>query len=145
MLTSFNVERILIAYQLLGVARFCLKIGCEEAKSRKVFGDSPIGAYQGVQYPLAEVKVREVALTEFLKTVTKENALAANAAKFLSVELAEKALDAATTALGARAFDETLGLQHLLQAIQLLKAAPIGNNLVLSYVAQNVLGLPKGY
>jgi hypothetical protein len=45
----------------------------------------------------------------------------------------------------SRAFDEKLGLQHLLQAVQLFKAAPIGNNLVLNYVAQNALGLPKGY
>lgn len=144
-LASFNIERILIAHHLLGVVRFCLKIACEEAKKRIVFAEAPIGTYQGVQYPLADVKVREAALTEFLKVVSRENALYANSAKFLAVELAEKALDATIVALGARAFHEDRGLHHLLHAIHLLKAAPIGNNLILSYVAQNVLGLPKGY
>lgn len=144
-LASMNIEWILIAHQLLGAVRFCLRIACEEAKNRIVFGEAPIATYQGVQYPLAEVKVREVALSEFLKVASGENALYANSAKFLAVELAEKALDATIVALGARAFHEERGLHHLLYAIHLLKATPIGNNLVLSYVAQNVLGLPKGY
>jgi acyl-CoA dehydrogenase len=144
-LKSFNVERILIAQGLLGVARFCLKIACDEARTRTVFGEKPIGVYQGVQYPLAEVKMREAVLSEFLKVVTPDNAFYANTAKFVAVELGEMALDAAIVALGARAFHEERGLHHLLQAVHMFKAAPIGNNLVLNYVAQNTLELPKGY
>jgi alkylation response protein AidB-like acyl-CoA dehydrogenase len=89
--------------------------------------------------------MREAVLSEFLKVVTPDDAFYANTAKFLAVELGEMALDAAIIALGARAFHEERGLHHLLQAIHMFKAAPIGNNLVLNYVAQNTLGLPKAY
>ncbi len=154
LLDLINAERVLVSAMVVGLGRYCLGLACAAARGRKVFGDTPIGAYQAIQHPLAEVRVRQ----EALALVVREAALAfdqgsdprragflSNVAKFHAAELAAKALDAATHALGGRAFDERHGLIQLLDFVHLLKIAPISAELILSGVAEYELGLPRSY
>ncbi|RQV93357.1 acyl-CoA dehydrogenase [bacterium] len=154
MFQAFNPERILSAAVATGVARYCLKLACDYAKKRKVFGDTAIGAYQSIQHPLAEVAMR----IDALKWTTyraawqfdageKASAVAesANAAKFLSAEVVQKAVDAAIDCFGGKGFDEDYGVVHLLEFARFLKTSPISNALILNQTAEKVLGLKRSY
>ncbi len=154
LLDLFNPERILIAALQVGTVQHCLDVACEHARTRRVFGDTPIGSYQSIQHPLAEVKVRQEALRLLVwRAATaydggadpREVSLAANAAKLLAAELGPKATEAALDALGGRGFDERYGIVHLLEMVQLLRVAPISNALVYNQIAEYVLRLPRSY
>jgi alkylation response protein AidB-like acyl-CoA dehydrogenase len=152
LLGCFNVERVLTAALALGASRYCLEIACAHARTRKVFGDTPIGRYQAIQHPLAEVLLRQ----EATRLVTHKAAwlldggadledagLSANAAKLLSVELGLKAVDGAISALGGRGFEDASGLMRLWLAARLMKTSPISDELLLNFVAEHNLGLPR--
>ncbi|HXO18746.1 MAG TPA: acyl-CoA dehydrogenase [Thermoanaerobaculia bacterium] len=149
-----NPERILLSAQLTGAVRYCLEIACEHARTRKVFDDVAIGAYQSVQHPLAEVRIRQEAVQIMAWRAAalydagahpKEVSFQASAAKFLAAELGVQAVDAALTTLGGKGFDERYGIFHLLEMVNLLKIAPVGDALLLNLVAEGTLGLPRSY
>jgi alkylation response protein AidB-like acyl-CoA dehydrogenase len=154
MFTMFNPERTLVSAMAIGISRYCLDLACDRARTRRVFGDTPIGAYQSVQHALAEVAIR----LEAVRLQTQRaawlfdhgadgtaQAQSANAAKYLSARLAEQAVDAAIDAFGGKGFDETYGVIHLWEASRLLKTVPISNSLILNHVAERTLKLPRSY
>ena len=150
----FNPERTLAAAMALGISRYCLELACEHARGRKVFGDTPIGAYQAVQHPLADVAARQQAARLMVhraaasfdrEAPVAEQAASANAAKYLASELALRSVDAAIDAFGGKGFDERHGIIHLWEAARLLKTSPISNALILNQIAVRELGLPRSY
>jgi len=154
MFQSFNPERILVAAMALGISRYCLNLACAHARGRRVFGETPIGAYQSLQHPLADVAVREDAVRWLTYRAAclfdggahpAEVAEAANSAKYLAAELASKAVDAAIDTFGGKGFDESYGLIHLWDSARLLKTSPISSALILNQIAEHRLQLPRSY
>ncbi len=153
MFAAFNPERILFAAQALGMSQYCLDRACAHASQRRVFKD-PIGAYQSIQHPLAEVKIRQQAVRwatyraawSFERQDDPiEVSIHANGAKLLASELATKSVDAAIDAFGGKGFDEDYGIIHLLPQARLMKTSPISNALILNAIAEHVLALPRSY
>ena len=154
MFHMFNPERTLAAAMAVGISRYCLELACEHARRRKVFGETPIGAYQAVQHPLADVAARQDAARLMVHRAAAlfdreadvgEQAASANAAKYLASELAVLSVDAAIDAFGGKGFDEQHGIIHLWEAARLLKTSPISNALILNQIAVRELGLPRSY
>jgi alkylation response protein AidB-like acyl-CoA dehydrogenase len=150
----FNPERTLASAMALGMSRYCLELACEHARNRKVFGDNPIGAYQSIQHPLADIAIKLEAawLMTYRSAMLFDNdaelsniAESANAAKYLSAELAVNSVDAAIDVFGGKGFDEDHGIIHLWEAARLLKTAPISNALILNQIAEQQLRLPRSY
>ena len=154
MFTMFNPERTLAAAMAVGMSRYCLELACEHARRRKVFGATPIGAYQSIQHPLAEVAIRQEAARLMTyrsaclfdeQADPREVAEAANSAKYLAAQLAARAVDAAIDTFGGKGFDEDHGIIHLWEQARLLKTAPISNALILNQTAERRLHLPRSY
>jgi len=154
MFNSLNPERILAAAICAGMAEYALRKAVTYAQERKVFKDTPIGAYQSIAHPLAEVKIN----LEAVKLMTYRAAWAfdqdmnptevgtyANMAKFLGADLAIKAVDAAIETHGGMGFVEETGLIGLWNGARLFKTAPVSREMLLNYVSEWTLGLPKSY
>lgn len=154
MFNSLNPERILAAAICIGMAEQALARSVEYAKERKVFKDTPIGAYQAIAHPLAEVKTQ----MEAVKLLTYKAAWAydqemnpaevgtySNMAKLLAADLAIKAVDAALETHGGFGFTEESGLVHLWNGARLLKTAPVSREMILNYISEWTLGLPRSY
>ena len=154
MFNSLNPERILAAAICTGMAEYDLKKAVAYANERKVFKDTPIGAYQAISHPLAEVKID----LEATRLMTYKAAWAfdndmnplevgtfANMAKFLGADLAIKAVDHAIETHGGLGFAEETGLIGQWSGARLLKTAPVSREMILNYVAEWNLGLPRSY
>ena len=151
---ALNPERILAAALATGISEYCLGIACDYARERKVFKDTPIGAYQAIQHPLAEVKIRQEAVRNLAYKAAwaldndlppGETGFYANCAKYLAAELGIQAVDVAIETLGGNGFSRDNGLIHLWEAMRLIKTAPISKELILNYVAEHTLELPRSY
>jgi alkylation response protein AidB-like acyl-CoA dehydrogenase len=154
LLDVLNPERILISATVVGTATHCLGVATEHARNRRVFGDTPIGSYQSVQHPLAEVRIRQEALRLVAREAARgfdsgmgarDLAFLGNSAKFLAAELGNKAVDAAIETLGGKGFDQRYGVIHQFEFMRLLKTAPVSSSLILNHVAEHTLGLPRSY
>ena len=154
MFNSLNPERILAATICTGMAEYALTKAVDYAKERRVFKDTPIGAYQGIAHPLAEVKIElEAARLMAYKAAWAfdndvnplEVGTLANMAKFLAADLAIKAVDHAIETHGGLGFAEETGLISQWSGARLLKTAPVSREMILNYVAEWDLGLPKSY
>ena len=152
--TSFNVERVLFVAFALGSIQYCLDIACDYARTRRVFGDNPIGKYQSIQHPLADAKIRSEAVRQLLLQAVDmieqggdpaKVSTMINSAKYLVSEAGSKALDASMDALGGRAFNEDYGIIQLAETMRLLRLSPISNSLILNDIAERVLCLPRSY
>ena len=149
-LDGMNAERILIASECIGDGRFVLDRAVAYANDREVFG-RPIGANQGVQFPLARAYaqlsaanlVRFEAAAKF--DAGQKCATEANMAKFLASEASWAAANAALDAHGGFGFAVEYDIERKFRETRLYQVAPINNNLVLAYLGQHVLGLPKSY
>ncbi len=147
---SMNAERILIAAECLGDARYFIKKASDYAKERVVFG-RPIGQNQGVAFPIARAHAELVAAE---LVVAKAAALfdagrdcgpEANMGKMLAAEAAWKAAEACMQTFGGFAFAREYGIERKWRETRLYQTAPISTNMVLAYVAQHVLGMPRSY
>ena len=147
---GLNPERVLAAAMSIGLGHFVLEKGAQYSRTRAPFGQA-IGTYQAVQHPLARAYIDLEAarlMTDLAAAQIErhENAgVASNAAKLLASEAAYAAYDATVQAHGGYAFDADSDLIDLYQTIRLLRIAPINNEMVLNYVAQKALKLPRGY
>ncbi len=149
-LDGMNAERILIASECIGDGRFLLERAVDYANQREVFG-GPIGANQGVQFPLAKAYaqlcaanlVRFDAAAKFDAGV--KCAAEANMAKLLASEASWAAANASLDAHGGFGFAVEYDIERKFRETRLYQVAPINNNLVLAYLGQHVLGLPKSY
>jgi acyl-CoA dehydrogenase len=150
LLDSLNPERILIAAEAIGIGRDALRRASTYARERVVFG-RPIGQNQGIQHPLAEswaylesawwMTMRAASLYDAKKPCGAE----ANAAKFLG---ARAAFDAATRSVithGGMGYAKEFHVERLFRESILTRIAPVTEQLILSFIAENVLDLPKSY
>ena len=149
-LDGMNAERILIAAECIGDGRFLLERAVAYANQREVFGRA-IGANQGVQFPLARAYAQLSAadLVRFDAAARydagEKCAEQANMAKLLASEASWAAANAAIDTHGGFGFATEYDVERKFRETRLYQVAPINNNLVLAYLGQHVLGLPKSY
>ncbi|HET6503725.1 MAG TPA: acyl-CoA dehydrogenase family protein [Amycolatopsis sp.] len=149
---GLNPERIMGASYALGIARYALDKAVAYAKERSVWG-VPIGSHQGLAHPLAQIKIE----LELAKLMTQKAAAlyddgddagageAANLAKYAAAEVAIRAVDQAVQVHGGNGLATEYGLGSLVAAVRSLRVAPVSREMVLNFVAQHSLGLPKSY
>ena len=147
---GMNAERILIAAECVGDGRFFVKRATERAKKREVFGRS-IGQNQGVQFPIARAHVS----VEAADLMTKKAAAffdreepcgaEANMAKLLAADASWEAANVAMQTFGGYGFDAEYSIERKFRETRLYQVAPISTNLILSYVAEHLLGLPRSF
>jgi alkylation response protein AidB-like acyl-CoA dehydrogenase len=149
-LSGMNAERILIAAECIGDAKWFIQKATSYAGERVVFG-RPIGQNQGVQFPIArcyiamraaELMVREAAT---LYEAGQDCGAEANMAKHLAAESSWAAADMCVQTHGGFGFAEEFDIERKFRETRLYTVAPISTNLVLSYIAEHVLGLPRSY
>jgi len=149
-LDGMNAERILIVAECIGDGRFFLDRAVAYANSREIFG-GPIGKNQGVQFPLARsyMQLRAADLVRFDAAARfdagEDCGAQANTAKFLAAEASWAAGNAAIDTHGGMGFAEEYDIERKFRETRLYQVAPINNNLVMAYIGQHVLGLPKSY
>jgi acyl-CoA dehydrogenase len=149
-LDSWNAERILIASESLGDGRWFVERAARYAGERVVFG-RPIGANQGVQFPIAQAHAQLVAArllrdkAAWLFDRSEPCGAEANMAKLLASQAAWSAGNAAMDTLGGYAFAKEYDVERKFRETRLFLTAPVNNNLVLAYVAEHILGLPRSY
>jgi alkylation response protein AidB-like acyl-CoA dehydrogenase len=149
-LSGMNAERILIAAECIGDAKWFIARASAYARERSVFG-RPIGQNQGVQFPIArayaqmraaELMVREAAERyESGADIGEE----ANMAKLLAADASWAAADMCVQTFGGFGFAEEYDIERKFRETRLYQVAPISTNLILSYIAEHVLGLPRSY
>lgn len=154
MFDVLNAERTLATATALGMAENLLERACDYARERKVFGDRPIGSYQAIQHPLAEIKAElEAVKLLFFKSATMfdegESPTVigpySTMAKYLAGEIAIRAADQALQTFGGNGFDRDYGLIQAYTNARLVRTAPISREMVLNQVAEHVLRLPRSY
>ena len=152
LLAGLNPERIMAAAGSVGSARYAIDRAVDYAKQRTVF-KVPIGAHQAIAHPLAELKVEtELAKLMLQKAATLYDAgeefaaaEAANMAKFAGGEAGAKAVDRAIHSLGGNGLTTEYGLAQMLVASRLFRIAPVSREMVLNFISEHSLGLPKSY
>ena len=149
-LSGMNAERILIAAECVGDAKWFIERATGYARSRNVFG-RPIGQNQGVQFPLArayadtraaELMVREAAR---LYEADEPCGAEANMAKMLAADASFEAANACIQTYGGYGFAEEYDIERKFRETRLYQVAPVSTNLILAYLAEHVLGLPRSY
>ena len=149
-LDGMNAERILIASESIGDAKFFIKKSIDYANDRVVFG-SPIGKNQGIQFPIARAYAEAQAAEMMVRKAAAlfEQGLdcgaEANMAKMLASEAAWKAAEACMQTHGGFAFAKEYGIERKWRETRLYQIAPISTNLILGYIGQHVLGMPRSY
>jgi len=149
-LDGMNAERILVAQECIGDGRWLLKKGIDYAKERVVF-DRPIGQNQGVQFPLArdyaELEAADMICRRAaaLFDAGRECGADANMAKLLASEATWHAADATFQTYGGFAFAKEYDIERKWREVRLYQTAPISTNLILAYLGQHVLGMPRSY
>jgi acyl-CoA dehydrogenase len=149
-LDGMNAERILVASDSLGDGRWFIEKAVGYASQRVIFG-KPIGANQGVQFPIARAHMA-VEAADLMRTKAAKLFDAgmpcgpeANMAKYLAAEAAWDAGNACIDAHGGYGFAEEYDVERKFREARLYKTAPINNNLVMAYVGEHVLGMPRSY
>ncbi len=149
-LDGMNAERILVASDSLGDGRWFIEKAVAYASQRVIFG-KPIGANQGVQFPIAKAHMALEA-ADLMRTKAAKLFDAglpcgpeANMAKYLGSEAALEAADACIDCHGGYGFAEEYDIERKFRESRLYRAAPINNNLVMAYVGEHVLGMPRSY
>ena len=149
-LSGMNAERILIASECIGDARFFIDRASAYAKDRSVFG-RPIGQNQGVQFPIARAYVQTTAAAAIVEKAAAlfdaggQSGTQANMAKMLASEASWYAADMCLQTHGGFGFAEEYDIERKFRETRLYQVAPISTNLILSHVATHVLGLPKSF
>jgi alkylation response protein AidB-like acyl-CoA dehydrogenase len=147
---SMNAERILIASESLGDARYFIRRAADYAKERVVFG-RPIGQNQGVAFPIARAHAQAAAAELMVRKAAalfeagRDCGAEANMGKMLAADAAWAAGEAAMQTFGGFAFAREYGIERKWRETRLYQTAPISTNMILAYVAQHVLGLPRSY
>ncbi|WP_030164969.1 MULTISPECIES: acyl-CoA dehydrogenase family protein [Actinomycetes] len=149
---GLNPERIMAAASAVGMGRFALGRAVEYVNERTVW-KTPIGAHQAIAHPLAVGKIEmELAKLMMQKAATLYDAgddwgaaEPANMAKYAAAEACVKIVDAAVQSLGGNGLSTEYGLAPLLNLCRIARVAPVSREMILNFVAQNSLGLPKSY
>jgi acyl-CoA dehydrogenase len=149
-LDGLNAERTLIAAECIGDGYWFLDRACDYVSSREVFG-RPIGQNQGVQFPLAEAKIELEAANLMrwqacaLFDAGQKPGDEANMAKYLAAKASWEAANACLQFHGGYGFANEYDVERKFRETRLYQVAPISTNLILSYVAEHMLGLPRSF
>jgi alkylation response protein AidB-like acyl-CoA dehydrogenase len=149
---GLNPERIMGAASAVGMGRFAINKASEYVKTRQVW-KTPIGAHQGISHPLAQNYIEiELAKLMMQKAATLYDsgddfgaAEAANMAKYAAGEASVKAVDQAVQSLGGNGLTKEYGIASVLTASRLARIAPVSREMILNFIAQTSLGLPRSY
>jgi acyl-CoA dehydrogenase len=149
-LSSMNAERILIAAECVGDAKWFIDKASSYARERQVFGRS-IGQNQGIQFPIAtayaHMRAAELMVREALRLYEAggDPGAEANMAKMLAADASFEAANACIQTFGGFGFAEEYDVERKFRETRLYQVAPISTNLILSYLAEHVLGMPRSY
>ena len=149
-LDGMNAERVLIAAECIGDSRWFINKAVNYANERNVFG-GPIGRNQGIQFPIAKAYAATEAADMMVKKAARlfdaGNSIGsdANMAKYLAAEASWMAADMCLQTHGGFGFSEEYDVERKFRETRLYQVAPISTNLILSYIAEHVLGLPRSY
>jgi acyl-CoA dehydrogenase len=149
-LSGMNTERILIASECIGDAKWFIEKATAYAKGRELFG-RPIGQNQGVQFPIArayaQMRAAELMVHEAARKYEAGGDIGAeaNMAKLLAADASWAAADMCVQTHGGFGFAEEYDVERKFRETRLYQVAPISTNLILSYLAEHVLGLPRSY
>ena len=150
---GLNPERIMASAYAVGMGRYAMAKAAAYARERQVWGGKAIGTHQGIAHPLATSHIElELAKLMMQKAATlydagldAEAGEAANMAKYAGGEAAARAVDAAVQTHGGNGLASEYGLGTLIAASRLMRIAPVSREMILNFVAQHSLGLPKSY
>jgi alkylation response protein AidB-like acyl-CoA dehydrogenase len=147
---GLNPERIMGAAICLGTARRALALASEYARTRRVW-NGPIGAHQGISHPLAQAKIE----LELARLMTQKAAALydaglsaaeeSNMAKYAAAEAGVRCVDQAIQTHGGNGFATEYGLTDMYWGVRLVRTAPVSREMILNYVAEHSLGLPRSY
>jgi alkylation response protein AidB-like acyl-CoA dehydrogenase len=149
-LSGMNAERILIAAECIGDAKWFLDKGSAYARDRIVFG-APIGKNQGIQFPLARAFAHLIAAEAIIYRAAalydggQDPGIEANSAKMLAADASWEAAEACLQTHGGFGFAEEYDVERKFRETRLYQIAPISTNLILCFLAERALGLPKSY
>ncbi len=145
-----NAERILVSHESIGDAKWFVNTAVRYANERVVF-DRPIGKNQGIQFPIAKAYAQTQAAELMLRNsaaMFEANAPCgelANLSKLLSAEAAWEAAEACMQTFGGFAYAREYDVERKWREARVQRTAPISTNMILSYIAEHVLGLPRSY
>ena len=149
-LSGMNAERILIAAECIGDAKWFIAKASAYAKERIVFG-RPIGQNQGIQFPIAKayagMRAAELMVSEAVRLYEAGHnpGAEANMAKMLAADVSFEAANVCVQTHGGFGFAEEYDIERKFRETRLYQVAPISTNLILAYLAEHVLGLPRSY
>lgn len=149
-LDTLNSERIVTSAGCLATGDIALKIAAEYGRDRIVF-DRPIGSNQGIQFPLADIKISLEAarLLNYQAASQYDSGInagaAANMAKYLAAETGFAACDRAIQTMGGYGYAVDSDLERLFRDVRLFRLAPVSQEMILNFVGQHVLGMPRSY
>ena len=149
-LSGMNAERILIAAECVGDAKWFIEKATAYAKERKVFG-RPIGQNQGVQFPIAraysQMRAAEFALKHAIELYDRDENCAeeANLAKLLCADASWSAAEICLQTFGGFGFAQEYDIERKYRETRLYQVAPISTNLILAYLAEHTLKMPRSY
>ncbi len=149
-LKGLNPERILLGAEAIGIGRLAIQKAARYARERIVF-DRPIGMNQGIQHPLAKCWAQlEAANLMVMKAATlfdkgEDCGVEANAGKYLAAETAFEACHTAMLTLGGMGYAQEYHVERLLREVLIPRTAPVSPHMILNFIAEKVLELPKSY
>ncbi|NUN59655.1 MAG: acyl-CoA/acyl-ACP dehydrogenase [Burkholderiaceae bacterium] len=151
LLDVLNTERMVTTAGLVGTGELAIKLAVDYANDRKVFGDKPISAYQGLQFPLAQchVEVESARLLNYKAATNFDLGLPysneANAAKLIAAQAVGRATERAMQTMGGMGYAKEFHVERLWRDCRLFRFAPVSEEMLLNYVANHELKMPKGY
>ncbi len=151
LLDVLNTERMVTTAGLVGTGELAIKLAVNYANDRKVFGDRPISSYQGLQFPLAQchVDVESARLLNYKAATNFDMDLPysneANAAKLIAAQAVARATERAMQTMGGMGYAKEFHVERLWRDCRLFRFAPVSEEMLLNYVANHELKMPKGY
>ncbi|WP_018907042.1 acyl-CoA dehydrogenase family protein [Variovorax paradoxus] len=151
LLDVLNTERMVTTAGLVGTGELAIKLAVDYANDRKVFGGRPISSYQGLQFPLAQchVEVESARLLNYKAATNFDMGLPysneANAAKLIAAQAVAKATERSMQTMGGMGYAKEFHAERLWRDCRLFRFAPVSEEMLLNYVANHELKMPKGY
>lgn len=151
LLEVLNTERIVTTAGLVGAGRLAMRLAVDYAKDRKVFAGTPIAAYQGLQFPLAQAHAElECARLMNLKAAAQCDhgqpyGSDANMAKLIAAQAATHAIERSMQTMGGMGYSREFHVERLWRDARLFKFAPVSEEMILNYIAVHDLGMPRSY
>jgi len=151
LLDVLNTERIVTTAGLVGTGRLAIRLGVEFANERKIFGGRPIGAYQALQFPLAQhwAEIEAARLLNLKASSLFDNGLAyaseSNAAKLIASQAASAVAEHSMQIMGGMGYSKEMHVERLWRDARLFRFAPVSEQMILNFIAMANLGLPRSY